>query len=154
MTPAGKPGGKRDAWIPWAFGAGFGLFLVAAAALAVIAARSDPGLVTGAPQRIAGAYIVPTGPAPVLDLQVAGRAPLEVVLVARLRGPDGRPAAAESMSATLHRATNARDDHPVAFTPMPDGSWRAVVALPAAGTWEIGAQARSAAGIAVSSLRF
>lgn len=146
-------GNRENAWIPWAFGAVFGVFLLASVALAVIAARSDPGLVAGAPQRLAGSYIVPTGPAPVLELRVASRSEAGILVEARVRGPDGRPALAESVTGTLHRATHAQNDQPVLFEPAPDGAWRAVVARPGAGTWEIAVQALSAGAVANGSLR-
>lgn len=144
---------KRDSWIPWALGAGFGVFLLGGVALSVIAARSDPGLVAGAPQRLAGAYVVATGPAPVLELRVVGRGPEGVTVEARVRGPDGRPEAAESLEATFGRATHARDDRPVAFAPAPGGAWRAVIPVPGGGVWEVAARARSGTGVANASLR-
>ena len=146
------PGGK-DAWIPWTFAAGFGVFLLGAVVLSVIAVRSDPGLVAGAPQRLAGSYIMPTGPAPVLELRVGVRSAAGVVVEVRVRGPDGRPALAEAVTGTLHRATHARDDQLVTFEPMPGGAWRAVVVPPSAGTWEIAVRARSGGVVANGSLR-
>jgi nitrogen fixation protein FixH len=146
-------GERRSAWIPWALGAAFGAFLASGVALSVIAARSDPGLVAGAPQRLAGAYVVPTAPAPVLDLRVAREATGGLLVEARLRGPDGRPAAAEAVEGTLQRATHARSDRPLRFAPAADGAWRAVVALPGAGSWEVAVRARGAGGTAQASLR-
>lgn len=146
------PGG-RDAWIPWAFAAGFAVFLLGSVALSVIAVRSDPGLVAGAPQRLAGSYILPIGPAPVLELRVGGRSVDGVVVEARVQGPDGRPALAEAVSGTLRRATHARDDRPVVFEPASEGVWRAVVAPAGGGIWEIAVQARSAGAVASGSLR-
>jgi hypothetical protein len=144
---------RRSTWIPWVLAAGFAPFLLAAVALSFIAARSDPGLVAGAPQRLARAYVLPTGPAPVLDLRVAGRSPEGLMLEARLRGSDGRPTAASAMEGTLQRATHARDDRPVRFTPAADGSWRAVVSMPAGGVWDLAVRAEGADGTAQASLR-
>jgi FixH protein len=144
---------KRDAWIPWALGAGFGVFLLGGVALSIIAARSDPGLVAGAPQRLAGSYVVPTDPAPVLELRVVGRGAEGVTVEARVRGPDGRPATVEALTGTLGRATHARDDRPVAFAPAAGGAWRAVIAVPGEGTWEVAVRARSDTGTANASLR-
>jgi hypothetical protein len=95
-----RPDG-RDAWIPWAFGAGFGVFLLGSVVLSVIAVRSDPGLVADAPQRLAGSQILPVGPAPVLELRVGSRTGDGVVVEARIRGPDGRPALAEAVTTDL-----------------------------------------------------
>ena len=146
------PGGK-DAWIPWSFGAGFGAFLLGGVVMSVIAVRSDPGLVAGAPQRLAGSYILPIGPAPVLELRVSGRSAAGVMVEARIRSPDGQPGSADTISGTLRRATHALDDRPLTFEPQPDGTWRALVTLPGGGTWEIAVQARSAGAVAHGSLR-
>jgi hypothetical protein len=144
---------RRSSWIPWVLAAGFAPFILAAVVLSFVAARSDPGLVAGAPQRLARAYVLPTGPAPVLDLRVTGRSPEGLLLEARLRGPDGRPAAASAMQGTLQRATHARDDRPVSFSPAADGSWRAVVSVPAGGVWDLAVRAEGADGTAQASLR-
>ena len=146
------PGGK-DAWIPWSFGAGFCAFLLGGVVMSVIAVRSDPGLVAGAPQRLAGSYILPVGPAPVLELRIINRGSAGVVVEARVRGPDGQPAAAEEISGTLRRATHARDDQTLTFEPAPQGTWRALVTPPGGGSWEIAVQVRSAGAIANGSLR-
>jgi nitrogen fixation protein FixH len=89
----------------------------------------------------------------VLELRVGSRTGDGVVVEARIRGPDGRPALAEAVSGTLRRATHARDDRPVIFEPALEGAWRAVVAPPGGGIWEISVQARSAGAVANGSLR-
>lgn len=144
---------RRSLWIPWAFGLGFGLMLLLSVVMSVIAVRSDPGLVAGAPMRLAGSQVMPTGPAPALDLRVAARSAAGVVVEVRLRGPDGLPARAESVSGILGRVTHARDDAPVTFDPAPDGSWRALVTPPAAGDWTVAVRARSPGGTAEATLR-
>lgn len=146
------PGGK-DAWIPWSFGAAFLAFLLGGVIMSVIAVRSHPGLVAGAPQRLAGSYILPMGPAPVLELRVSGRNSAGVAVEARIRGPDGQPAMADLVTGTLRRATHARDDQPLTFEPASDGVWRAVVMPPAGGVWEIAVQARTPDATIHGSLR-
>lgn len=147
------PWRSRDGWIPWTFGAAFCVFLLAAVALSVIAVGSDPGLVAGAPHRQAGSYVLPTGPAPVLELRVTRRGPAGIEVEARLRGPNGAFTQADSMSGTLQRATHSREDRRVTFEARPDGVWSAWVVIEQAGIWEIAVQARGADGIANGTLR-
>lgn len=142
-----------DRWIPWAFGAGFCLMLTLSAALAVIAVQSDPGLVVGSPMRLAGSQVLPAGPVPALDLRVVARSAEGVTVEARLRAPDGRPLAPDAVTARLGRATHAAEDRAVAFAPRPDGSWRATVAPPAGGVWELSVEAQAEAGRAAATLR-
>jgi hypothetical protein len=122
-------------------------------ALSVIAAMSDPGLVVGAPMRLAGSHILPTGPVPALDLRVVERRAGAVVVEARLRAPDGRALAPDAIGARLGRPTHAREDRPVVFEPAPDGGWRATIARPAGGDWELAVEARAAEGAAAATLR-
>ena len=143
----------RDAWIPWALAAGFVVFLMGGVALSVIAVRSDPGLVSGAPQRLAGSSILPMAPAPVLELQVSRRGADGIVIEVRVRDAEGRPALAQAVSGTLRRPTHAREDRPVTFELASQGVWRAIVAPAGGGIWEIAVQARSAGGTADGSLR-
>ncbi|MDB5383629.1 MAG: hypothetical protein JWO26_3261 [Rhodospirillales bacterium] len=143
----------RDGWIPWAFVGGFCLLLLPAVALSVVAAASDPGLVAGAPHRQAGSYVLPTGPAPVLELRITRRGAAAVEVEARLRGPDGSFAEVEALTGTLQRATHARDDLPVTFAARHDGVWSAWVTAPKGGQWELAVQARGAGGVASGTLR-
>ena len=147
-----KPPGGSDAWVPWAFGAGFGAFLLGGVVMSVIAIRSDPGLVAGAPQRLAGSDILPVGRAPVLELRVSARSAAGVLVEARVRGPDGQPAMAEAVTGTLRRATHSRHDRPLVFEAT-GGVWRALVAPPDDGIWDIAVEARSAGAVANGSLR-
>lgn len=144
---------RESRWIPWAIGGFFSVFLLAALALAVIAARSDPGLVAGAPQRMAGTYILSTAPAPVLELRLVTRSGTELLIEARIRGADGRSATAEAVTGVLQRATHARSDLALPFAPTSDGAWRAVVLLPSPGIWEVAARATSAGSVAAATLR-
>lgn len=145
--------GGRDRWIPWAIVGGFAVFLVASVALSVIAARSDPGLVAGAPARLAGTNLTPTGEGPALLLRVVSRDGGTLVVEATLRARDGQPAAADQVTGTLQRATTAQDDRPVAFSPQPGGTWRADVPAPGPGAWDLAAEARGPAGVASATLR-
>jgi nitrogen fixation protein FixH len=129
------------------------MLLLLSVVMSVIAVRSDPGLVAGAPMRLAGSQVMPTGPAPALDLRVAARGEAGLVVEVRLRGPDGRPARAEAVSGTLGRVTHAREDAPIAFEPAPDGSWRALVTPPAAGDWSVAVRAQGPGGTAEATLR-
>ena len=142
-----------DRWIPWAFGAGFGVMLLLSVVLSVIAVMSDPGLVAGSPMRLAGSHVLPAGPVPALDLRVVERRADAVVVEARLRAPDGRRLSPEVVSARLGRPTHARDDRAVVFEPAPDGGWRAVIARPAGGEWELAVEARAPEGAAAATLR-
>ena len=148
-----RPPGSRDLWIPAVIIAGFVAVLVAAAALSVIAARSDPGLVAGAPARMAGTNMTPVGDGPALRLRVVSREGGVVVVEATLRAHDGQPATAEEVAGTLQRATTAQDDRPVAFSPQPGGAWRAALPSPGPGAWDLAAEAHSPAGVASATLR-
>lgn len=143
----------RDRWIPWAIGAGFVGFLAASVALSVIAARSDPGLVAGAPARLAGTNLTPSGNGPPLALRVVSRESGLLVIEAVLRDRAGRPATADELHGMLQRATSARDDRPVAFSALPGGAWRAVVPAPGPGAWDLAVEARGPAGAASATLR-
>lgn len=147
-----RPGGG-GAWIAWSFGAGFAAFLLGGVLMSVIAVRSDPGLVSGAPQRLAGSYILPIGPAPVLELRVSTRGSAGVVVEARVRGPDGRPASADTVSGTLGRPTHAREDRSVVFEAAQSGVWRTVVEQPGGGSWEIAVRAQIGGATVHGSLR-
>ena len=135
--------------------AGFVVFLIMAVALSVIAVRSDPGLVAGSPKtKVAGAYIMSTAPAPALNLRIVQRQVGGIEVEARLLQPDGTPGLAAVLKATLQRATDAQADQAVEFTSQPDGTWRAMVRLPAPGMWDVAVEARDAdGGRAAASLR-
>ena len=106
------------------------------------------------PARLAGTSLTLTGLSAVLELRVIRRE-LDgaVVVEARLRSPDGQPRRAGEMEAVLHRATHARADRPVAFTPQADTAWRAVIHPSGGGAWELAVQARGDAGAASATLR-
>ena len=144
---------RRSLWIPWTIGACVAAFMAATFALIFVAARSDPGLVAGSPARLAGTNLTPTASAPALDLRVVEHLPDGAVVEARLRGKNGRPARAEAVAGVLQRATHKQDDAPVAFTPLPDGAWRATVRPPAPGVWDLAVDARGDGGRASASLR-
>lgn len=154
MKSSGGSGQRRSLWIPWTIGACVAVFVTATFTFIYLAARSDPGLVAGSPPRLAGTNLTPTAAAPALDLRVVERLPGGgAVVEARLRGKDGRPARAESVAGTLQRATHRQDDAAVAFSPLPDGVWRATVRPPTAGGWDLAVEAHGDDGRASASLR-
>lgn len=136
----------------------FGLFVTfnaMAAVLAVVAVRSDPGLVAGSPaMRVAGAHVMSTALAPALNLRVVRRGDGGIEVEARLLRPDGTMGLAETVQARLQRPTDALSDQAVPFTRSADGTWRSLVRLPGPGAWDVAVQARDAeGGTASASLR-
>ncbi|MBD0270436.1 MAG: FixH family protein [Acetobacteraceae bacterium] len=137
-------------------------FILVNLGMAVIATRSDPGLVAGSPARLGTGQVLP--PATGLRLEVAqapgaaGGGPIR--LEARLCDRDGRPAQAANVTGALQRATDARADAALAFAPGPadpDGGapWRATLPDLPAGAWDLAVQAHDGAGnvLATATLR-
>ena len=159
MAPPQPPRDSR--WIPWTLVGVFVAFILASLALAVIAMRSDPGLVAGSPARLGTGQVLP--PATGLRLEVRQASPVgggPIRGEARLRDRDGRPVPAANVTGALQRATDARADAAVAFAPGPteaDGGapWRATLPDLPAGAWDLAAQAQDGAGnvLATATLR-
>ena len=112
--------------------------------MAVLAARTDPGLVTDAPRRIGLARIAPTAELR-LVLTLVPR-PGGYLLGVRLRDAAGAPVAAAMVEGRLERATHAGEDVPLGFAPGEGGAWTVAVALADAGAWQVTVTARDAAG--------
>lgn len=145
----------RDLWIPWTIAAVFLVFLAAPIGMSVIAMGSDPGLVAGIPgTKIAGAYVKDTGPGPGLDLSIVGRGAGWIEVQAVLRSESATFGTAGHIAAGLQRATDAAADQAVQFTATSAHTWRARVALPGPGAWNIAVQVRDGDGrMAAATLR-
>ncbi|WP_426954405.1 FixH family protein [Muricoccus radiodurans] len=139
---------RSSRWIPWTIGAVFLAIVGADAVMVMLAVRSDPGLVAGAPGRVATGYVLPSGSG--LQVVVRQAAEGEAVRVeVALRGPDGRGVPAESVEGALQRATHAGSDRSIAFVarPGPEGTvWIARVTPPAEGAWDLSLRAWAADG--------
>ncbi len=157
MAPRQPP--RTSRWIPWALAGAFAAFVVVNLTMVMIAVRSDPGLVAGAPARMGTGNVLP--PATGLRLEVkqaGGGGPTRVE--ARLRARDGRPMPAASVVGALQRATDARADAALPFAPGPadpDGAvpWRATLPNLPAGAWDLAVQAHDGDGrlLATATLR-
>jgi len=145
----------RDLWIPWTIAAVFLAFLGVPVGMSVIAAGSDPGLVVGVPgTKLAGSYVMDAGPAPGLELSVVGRRPGWIEIQATFRSSDTMSGAPGGITAMLQRATDAKADQAVQFTPISAQAWRATVAVPGPGAWNIAVQVQDGAGrVAAATLR-
>lgn len=152
---------RSSRWIPWTIAGVFASIVAADMVMVVLAVRTDPGLVAGAPARLGTGNVLP--PATGLRLEVeqsGGGGPIRVA--ARLRDREGRPAQAAAVTGALQRATDARADAALAFALVPGGAedgallWRATLPpdLPA-GAWDLAVQARDGAGnlLATATLR-
>ena len=113
--------------------------------MAVLATRSDPGLVADAPRRIGMARLAPAAEMR-LDATFAPEGGGDYALTLRLRDPAGATVPAVAAEGRLERATHAGADRPLVFSPAPGGAWKAAVALPDAGAWQVTAAARDAEG--------
>lgn len=159
----GRDPRRRDRWIPLAFVVPFVAIIAADGVMAWLAARTDPGLVAGAPVRIGLGQVVPAGTARLdLALETAagedrggGLPAPPLLVVARLRDREGRPLPIEAAEGRLQRAATASADHDLPpFAPGPDGAWRAPVAPPARGDWDVAVAVRGEGGArAVATLR-
>lgn len=146
-------GSGRDRWIPLALVLPFVGIIGADAVMAWMAARSDPGLVADAPLRIGMANRAPTERLRLeFGLRPEGGGQ---VLMLRLRDAEGAPVPIAIAEGRLERATHAGEDRPVPFTPLPGSdAWRAVVAPPDAGAWQVSVTARDAeGGVAMAVVR-
>ncbi|MCW8086578.1 FixH family protein [Sabulicella glaciei] len=119
--------------------------MAADAVMAVLAARTDPGMVADAPRRLGMARLSPTAELR-LDASVAQGRGDGYELVLRLRDATGAPVPASLVEARLERTTHAASDLPLQAVPRADGSWSAQVALPDAGNWQVTAVARDVEG--------
>ncbi|WP_207540586.1 FixH family protein [Sabulicella rubraurantiaca] len=119
--------------------------MAADAVMAVLAARTDPGMVADAPRRVGMARLSPTAELR-LDASVsqAGRDGYDLVL--RLRDAAGAQVPASLAEARLERTTHAASDSSIQAIPRADGSWSARVTLPDAGNWQVTAVARDEEG--------
>jgi nitrogen fixation protein FixH len=157
--PAPLP--RESRWIPWTIAGVFVAFVLAGLTMVVIALRSDPGLVAGAPARLGTGNVLPPATGLRLDVRQAGGGSGPVRVEARLRDRNGRPAPAAAVAGALQRATDARADAAVAFAPAPaadpDGAvpWRATLPGLPAGAWDLAVEARDEAGnvLATATLR-
>ena len=164
MRAAGKaPTPQRSSrWIPWTIAGVFAAVVLADLGMVMLAVRSDPGLVAGAPARLGTGNVLP--PATGLRLEVrqaggGGSGPVRVE--ARLRDRDGRPAQAGIVTGALQRATDARADAAVAFAPAPSADaeggtpWRATLPDLPTGAWDLAVQAHDGDGrlLATATLR-
>ena len=155
------PPRRRSLWIPWTIAGVFAAIVAADLFMVMLASRSDPWLVAGAPARLATGYVPPPATGLRLDVTQERGAGGSVLVEARLRDREGRPAPAASMVAVVQRATDARADSQLAFAPAPapdaDGAvpWRAAVPSLGAGAWDVAVEARDPSGgvLATATMR-
>ncbi|PHK93494.1 hypothetical protein CR162_18260 [Pseudoroseomonas rhizosphaerae] len=113
--------------------------------MAVLATRSDPGLVADAPRRLGMARLAPTAELR-LDAVAEKRARGVYLMTLRLRDAAGAPVPAAMAEGRLERTTHAGADQPLPFEPVRGGGWRAEVVLPDAGAWQVTLAARDEEG--------
>lgn len=159
--PRGRLPARRSLWIPWTIAGVFAAIVAADAFMVWLAMRSDPGLVAGAPARLATGYVLPPATGLALDMRQGRNEAGAVLVEARLRDREGRPVAVAAMTAVVQRATDARADAELGFAPAasPDSDgavpWRAVLPPLGAGAWDVAVEARDPAGavLATATLR-
>jgi nitrogen fixation protein FixH len=140
----GSPAPRSRRWIPLLALLPLLALVAADAVMAVLAARSDPGLVADAPRRVGLARLAPEASLR-LDLALEP-APGGLAMTVRLRDLTGAAVPAAAAEGRLERATHAGADRPLRLEALPDGAWRAAVALPDAGAWQVTVAARDAGG--------
>jgi nitrogen fixation protein FixH len=156
-TPRRQRAPRRALWIPWTIAGVFAAIVAADLFMVTLATRSDPGLVAGAQARLATGYVLPPATGLQLDMRQGRGEGGSMLVEARLRDRDGRPAHAASMTAVVQRATDARADAELALAPAaapdPDGAvpWRAAVPPLAGGAWDVAVQARDAGGAVLAT---
>lgn len=141
---SGGSAAPRRRWIPLLALLPLILLVVADAMMAMLAIRTDPGLVADAPRRVGLARIAPGGG---LDIGLTVTpAAAGYALLVRLRDGAGAPVTDATVTGRLERATHAGADHMLRFLPAPDGAWQAEAVLPDAGAWQVSIAARDGAG--------
>ncbi len=155
MAPAPQ---RSSRWIPWTIAGVFAAVVLADLGLVLLAVRSDPGLVAGAPARLGTGNVLPPATGLRLEVTQARGAAGAIRVEARLRDRDGRPVPAAAVTGALQRATDARADAALAFAPAPpdaDAPWRATVPDLPAGAWDLAVRAHDGAGnlLATATLR-
>jgi nitrogen fixation protein FixH len=156
MTPSSaRPAKPRSGrWIPWAFVAGFALVIAVNAALIWFAVGSFSGLSEAHPYQAGLAHNRTLEAARAqealgwqADLAVEpARTPGEVHVSVALRDRDGRPVAAESVTAEFVRPAIKGHDRVAALSAQGSGRYEATVPLGLQGQWEVRILARHAAG--------
>lgn len=142
---------RRDRWIPWVFVAGFAVVVAVNATMIVYAVSSFSGLATANPyergveynrvlaeqdrQAALGWTLVPEF--------APGRAGTNAgVLTLRAAGADGAPLRGLAVAVELTRPIDAVPPVEFALRETGDGLYRAEIALPRAGQWDLHIVAR------------
>jgi nitrogen fixation protein FixH len=118
--------------------------MIADAVMAMLAMRTDPGLVADAPRRVGLARIAPEM-ALAAEVSVAAR-PGGYEISVWLRTPDGTAVSDAAVEGRLERTTHAGADRPLVFARARDGVWTARAVPPDRGAWQVTVAARDAAG--------
>jgi nitrogen fixation protein FixH len=118
--------------------------------MATLAIRSDPGLVADAPRRVGLARVSPEA---TLRLSITATAPTRRQegqgsreLLIGLTDAEGMAVETAVLEGRLERTTHAGSDRTLDFEAVRPGTWRAVITLPDAGSWQASIAARDAQG--------
>ena len=143
---------SRYRWIPWAFAGALGVVVVVNGALAYFAVTSSTGLVTEHPYESGNDYnrVLAAAAAEdalgwhgTLDFAGSGDGAGELRVVFADRA--GRPLTGLAVTAVIARPVEPLPDTDLSLTEAADGRYRAAVALPRRGQWEVRIAARRGA---------
>lgn len=131
----------RGGWIPWIFVAGFAVIVAVNATMVTYALRSFPGLADPAAYNHGVRYnavLAEASRQAALGWQLAARLePSGDAVVVRATRADGTPLDGLTLTGELTRPVDAPATVDVALVPAGEGLYRARVALPRAGQWEL-----------------
>lgn len=119
--------------------------MAADAVMAVLATRTDPGLVADAPRRLGMARLAPRADLRI-DTSVERQGPNGYRMTLRLRDASGGLVPTVAAEGRLERTTHAGADQLLSFHEARGGAWQASLVLPDAGAWQVTLAARDEEG--------
>lgn len=135
---------RKSLWIPWLFVGGFGIMLIANAALAIFAFDSWTGLTDSDPYRSGLAHnetLDRRAAQNELGWRVAAAFRAEQgrrgTLAVRVTGPDGGPLTGARVEAQIIRPLRRGLGFSLPMQPAGDGRFEAPVTFPADGIWDV-----------------
>jgi nitrogen fixation protein FixH len=141
IAPRAAARPARGRWIPWVFVVGFAVIVAVNATMVTFALRSFPGLADPAAYNHGiryNAVLAEADRQAALGWQLAAElAPAGDALVVRATRADGTPLEGLTLTGELTRPVDAPASVMVALAPAGAGLYRARVALPRAGQWEL-----------------
>jgi len=138
-TPAPAPA-PRGRWIPWVYVAGFAVVVAVNAVMVTVALRSFPGLADRAAYDHGVRYnavLAEVERQAALGWQLAAELVPGGDIVVRAARADGTPLDGLTLTAALTRPVDAPATVDAVLVPAGNGVYRARVALPRPGQWEM-----------------